>query len=70
MTAGLEEAEVERWLAAASPGVNPSPNGDGRGVVERFSAGLEAGAEVWPGSGRDPMGPTDPMGPAVGFGGP
>jgi hypothetical protein len=67
VTAGLEDADVERSpaaAAAASLGVKPKPSGDGRGVVERclFRAGLETGAaEAWPGTGREPMGPTEPM---------
>lgn len=65
---GLEETDAERspTTAAASLGVKPKPNGDGRGVVERglLSAGLEMGAEVGgPETGREPIGPTAPMGP-------
>ena len=72
VTAGLEAADVERSpaAAAASLGVKPKPNGEGRGVVERclLRAGLEGGpAGVWPGTGREPMGPTEPMGPADGL---
>jgi hypothetical protein len=50
----VEAAEV------ASPGVKPNPRGEGRGVVERLVACT--GPACW--TGRDPMGPTDPMGPA------
>lgn len=66
------DVDVERGLLvpAASPGVKPKPSGDGNGVVERlFSAGLEAGAALGPAAGREPIGPTDPIGPAVGLDG-
>lgn len=69
VTAGLDAADVDRSPApAVSPGVKPNPKGDGSGVVERlalFSAGLDVGTAVWPATGREPMGPTDPMGPAL-----
>lgn len=72
MTAGLEADDVVRSpTVAASPEVKPKPRGEGSGVVDRlalFTAGLETGTvEVWPATGRDPMGPTDPMGPALGL---
>lgn len=74
VTAGLEVADVERSpVVAVSLVVNPNPRGDGSGVVERlalFNAGFGAGtAEVWLATGREPMGPTEPMGPAVGLDG-
>lgn len=54
--------------AAGSAGVKPSPSGEGRGVIERlFKAWLAGGADVGPGAGREPMGPTEPIGPATGL---
>lgn len=65
--AGLDAADTERSLML-SPGVKPNPKGEGRGVVDRlFKAGFGAweGPVCW--AGRDPMGPTEPMGPAFAF---
>lgn len=60
-------AELTVWSAPASPAVKPYPNGEGRGVFERLvKAGLGmALVEI----GREPMGPTDPMGPVMGLDG-
>ena len=63
---GFEAEEAERSFPgrAASLGVNPKPRGEGKGVVERlFSAGLATGTGPACCTGRDPMGPTEPMGP-------
>ena len=69
---GLDEEEAERSLeargTAASPGVKPKPRGDGRGVVERLFRD-EWGACTGCCTGREPMGPTEPMGPVMGWDG-
>lgn len=65
---GFEADEVERSFPCrtASLGVNPKPNGDGKGVVDRlFKAGLVTGTEPTCCIGREPIGPTEPMGPVV-----
>ena len=51
----------------ASPAVKPKPNGEGKGVVERLvKAGFGmALVEI----GREPMGPTEPIGPVLGLDG-
>lgn len=51
----------------ASPAVKPKPSGEGKGVVERLvKAGL---GMVLVGTGREPIGPTEPIGPVVGLDG-
>lgn len=63
-----EEVRSVAGPVAGSAEVKPRPSGEGSGVVERlFKAGLEGGAVVWPGTGREPMGPTEPIGPATGL---
>lgn len=65
---GLDAEDVDRSLAglALSFEANPKPNGEGNGVVDRclfkagFGAWLVVGCE-----GREPIGPTEPMGAAA-----
>ena len=64
----LEADENERSPGPAppSPAVKPKPKGEGIGVVERLvRPGL--GACIVVGTGREPMGPTEPIGPPAGL---